>query len=288
MKKRNNFLFFLIVALLISCKSNKKDTYATGNISVAVDPAFHNIADALTYRYMQTYPEAKIELKFMRERFALNDLLNRKVSAIVMSRNLNENEANLYKQKIDLEPQPSYFAADALVFVVSSNSSINGISVDEIKKELLNGKRNLIFDGANTSNTDYIAEKFQLDPADMKYSSLSSNEDIIENLDKFPNHIGVISLNTISRPFGERAKKLRSMIKILPVSDGNEYILPELRNLKNQKYPFTRMLYFLTNEGYFGVAKGLIRYSCTDIGQKIVAKNGLQPFNLYKRYVEIK
>jgi len=77
------------------------------------------------------------------------------------------------------------------------------------------------------------------------------------------------------------------MIKILPVSDGNGHVLPELQNLKNQKYPFTRMLYFLTNEGYFEVSKGLIRYSCTDIGQKIVAKNGLQPFNLYKRYVKI-
>jgi len=284
---QNRLLLLLLLILIFSCKSDKKNTYATGEISVAVDPSFHNVANALVYRYMQTYPEAKIELKFMKERFALNELLNRRVSAIVMSRDLNLDETNIYTQKIDLELQPSYFAADALVFVVSKESPIKEISVEEIKGKLLDGKRNLIFDGANTSNTDYIAERFQLKLAQMKYSALSSNEEIIENLYKFPNHIGVISLNTISRPFGENAKKLRSMIRILPVSDGDVYILPELRNLKNQKYPFTRMLYFLTNEGYFGVSKGLIRYSCTDIGQKIVAKNGLQPFNLYKRYVKI-
>jgi len=285
---KNNFIIIFVFALFFSCKSDKKDTYATGEISVAVDFSFHNVADALSYRYMQAYPEAKIELKFMKERLALNELLNRRVSAIVMSRNLTKEEATLYKQKIDLDPQPAYFAADALVFVVSNESPIKEISVDKIKEELLNTERKLIFDGANTSNTDYIAEKFQLNPTEMKYSSLPSNEKIIEDLHKYPNHIGVISLNTFSRPFGKEAKKLRSMVRILPINNGKELVLPELHNLKTQKYPFTRMLYFLTNEGYFGVAKGLIRYSCTDIGQKIVAKNGLQPFNLYKRYVEIK
>jgi len=285
---RNKFLILLVFALFYSCKNDKKYTYATGEASLAVDSSFYNVLDALTYRYMHVYPEAKIELRLMNERYALNELLNRKVSAIVMSRNLNAEEVNLYKQKIGLDYQPSYFAADALVFVVSKKSSIQEISIEKIKSKLLDGRRNLIFDGTNTSNTDYIADKFQLNHMQMKYSALSSNEEIIENLDKFPNHIGVISLNTISRPFGEKAKKLRSIIRILPINDGKEYILPELQNLKNQKYPFTRMLYFLTNEGYFGVAKGFIRYSCTDIGQKIVTKNGLQPFNLYKRYVELK
>jgi len=159
---QNRLLLLLVLVLIFSCKSDKKNTYATGEISVAVDPSFHNVANALVYRYMQTYPEAKIELKFMKERFALNELLNRRVSAIVMSRDLNLEEKNLYSQKIDLELQPSYFAADALVFVVSKESPIKEISVEEIKGKLLDGKRNLIFDGANTSNTDYIAERFQL------------------------------------------------------------------------------------------------------------------------------
>ena len=49
----------------------------------------------------------------------------------------------------------------------------------------------------------------------MQYSSLKSNEEIIENLTKFPGHIGVISLNTISRPYDEKAKELRSKLKYL-------------------------------------------------------------------------
>ncbi|MFC5875843.1 hypothetical protein ACFP3I_25195 [Chryseobacterium arachidis] len=37
-------------------------------------------------------------------------------------------------------------------------------------------------------------------------------------------------------------------------------------------YPFTRVLYFLTNEGNFNIANGFIRYSCTQLGQMIVQR----------------
>ena len=87
-------------------------------------------------------------------------------------------------------------------------------------------KKNFDFDGANTSNTDYIAEKLKIDPAKMQYSSLKSNEEIIQNLTKFPGHIGVISLNTISRPYDEKAKELRSKIKILNITDAKGNLLP--------------------------------------------------------------
>ncbi|WP_244614385.1 PstS family phosphate ABC transporter substrate-binding protein [Elizabethkingia argenteiflava] len=267
---------------------DKKDTYATGEISLAIDPSLYDIADALTYRYMQAYPEAKIKLQQVKEKEALKDLLNRKVSSIIMSRDLTAEEKSIYQQKIDKDFQPAYFAADALVFIVPKNSPLEQISVDEIKNFLTDGKRKLIFDGANTSNTDYIAERLKLDQGKIEYSSLQSNENIIEELNHYPHHIGVISLNSISRPFGEKAKALRSKIKILAVSNGQGSYLPEKPYLKSRQYPFTRLLYFLTNENYFGVAKGLIRYSCTDIGQKIVDKNGLQPYNLYKREVQIK
>jgi phosphate transport system substrate-binding protein len=53
-------------------------------------------------------------------------------------------------------------------------------------------------------------------------------------------------------------------------------------------YPFTRVLYFLTNEGNFNIANGFIRYSCTQLGQMIVQKEGLQPYNIYGREVQMR
>lgn len=44
-------------------------------------------------------------------------------------------------------------------------------------------------------------------------------------------------------------------------------------------------LYFLTNEGHFGLGNGFIRFSCTQKGQIVVSKEGLQPYNIFKREV---
>ena len=159
--------------------------------------------------------------------------------------------------------------------------------MEEIKEMLKSGDKKLIFDGVNTSNLNAVLQKLNLDLKDVKYSRLEGNENIIESLEKFSNHIGVVSYNTISRPYGERATELRENIKILPIKVGDSLLLPNKENLKTQKYPLTKLLYFLTDEGTFGVANGLIRYSCTDIGQKIVSREGLQPYNLYPRTINI-
>ncbi|NHW22313.1 phosphate ABC transporter substrate-binding protein, partial [Escherichia coli] len=63
---------------------------------------------------------------------------------------------------------------------------------------------------------------------------------------------------------------------------------PELSSIRNMEYPFSRILYFLTNEGFFGVGNGFIRFSCTQIGQIVVSKQGLQPYNIYKREVQMR
>ncbi|MCL1675285.1 PstS family phosphate ABC transporter substrate-binding protein [Elizabethkingia meningoseptica] len=284
-----NSLFLLVSFILfVSCKNDKKNDYDTGSIVIATDPSFFNISDALSYRYMKVYPEAKIELKQMKEKEALKELIDNKISTIVMSRELTEAEKTAFLNNIKLKAVPAYFAADALVFIVPKDSPMDKLSVDDVKKLLTEGKRTLIFDGANSSNTDYIANKLKLDPAKMQYSSLNSNEEIIDNLAKYPNNIGVIGLNTISRPYDEKAKELRSKIKILNVTDAKGEFAPSRENLRYQRYPFTRLLYFLTNEGNFGVGNGFIRYSCSQVGQLIVDKNGLQPYYLYKRMVEIK
>ena len=62
----------------------------------------------------------------------------------------------------------------------------------------------------------------------------------------------------------------------------------QLETIRNMKYPFTRILYFLTNEGNFGVGNGFIRFSCTQIGQIVVSNEGLQPYNIFKREVQMR
>ncbi|MCO7352255.1 PstS family phosphate ABC transporter substrate-binding protein [Riemerella anatipestifer] len=289
MYKRIGYLLFLLVVMLSCKKSKEAENPQKGEIQVVADPSFKNVTEALAERYMAFYPEAKLDVLYKKEDSAFIDLLEGNARVIVMSRELTKKEKEVYKEKVDLEYNPAKFAGDAVVFIVPKNSKREHIKVSEIKEMLNSESKNLIFDGTNASNLNFIAQKFNAKPSALKYSIIRGNENIVNNIDKFSDKIGVISLNTISREFSPEAIALRDKIKILPVIDEEGKVYkPELSSIRNMEYPFSRVLYFLTNEGFFGVGNGFIRFSCTQIGQIVVSKQGLQPYNIYKREVQMR
>ena len=286
----NKLYWLLAVFILFSCKKkDEKVYYRQGSIKIVADQSFHNVLEELTERYVSNYPEAKFNLDFKREDSAFVDLLEGRADVAVMSRELTTDEKKLYEKMVDLDYHSDNFAGDAVLFVVPKNSPREQISVDEINQLLHSDEKLLIFEGYHTSNIYFVAQKLRLNSKDLKYSIIKGDENIIEKLDKFPNHIGVIGLNTIGRAYDPKSIALREKIKILPVvaDDGQAYT-PELYNIRNLKYPFARIVYFLTREKGFGLAKGFIRYSCTQKGQIVVSKQGLQPYNMYKREVRMR
>lgn len=286
-----NILAVLFCIILISCSKEKKqdiDNPNKGEITIEVDESFQSVTEALTERYMALNPQTKINLVVKKEDLALLDFFERKIRVVVLSRELSAKEKETFDKKIDLPWQPAKFAADAVLFVVPKNSALESISMDDIYKELQSEDKRLIFDGTNSSNLNFVAQKFNRKPSELEFSIINGNENVVEQLKKYPDKIGVISYNTISRPFGEEAEKLRNEVKILKIKQGNKTYEPSLSNLKVMTYPFTRILYFLTNEGYYGLGNGFIRFSCTQLGQIVVEKEGLQPYNLYKREVQMR
>lgn len=286
-----NFLFYIFFVLLLSCskkQGNVLDDPQKGHITVEVDESFKSVLQALTDSYTAINPNTKIDVITKKEDFAFLDLLNGKTRVVIMSRDLSREERGAFDNKIELKWQPAKFAGDAVVFIVPKSSSINSISYEDIQQKLNSKNEDIVFDGTNSSNLNFVAQKLNKKPSELQFSVISGNYNLVQQLKNYPNKIGVISLNTISRPYGKEAEELRSLIKILPVvKDGTSYE-PSLANIKNMTYPFTRILYFLTNEKYYGLGNGFIRFSCTQIGQMIVEKEGLQPYNTYKREVQMR
>ena len=287
--KKIFFLFMAILAVIYSCSKDKDvDNPNKGEITIEADESFKSVSEALVERYTALNPKTKINLVIKKEDFGLLDLLDRKVRVIVMSRELSQKEKEAYDSKVDLPWKPAKFAADAVLFVVPKNSPLESISMDEIASELQSEKKRFIFDGTNSSNLNFIAQKFNKNPSDLKFSIINGNENVAEQLKNYPDKIGVISYNTISRPYGKEAEKLRNELKILKVVKGNKTFDVSNDSLKNMSYPFTRILYFLTNEGYYGLGNGFIRFSCQQLGQIVVEKEGLQPYNIFKREVQMR
>ncbi|WP_133438918.1 PstS family phosphate ABC transporter substrate-binding protein [Chryseobacterium salivictor] len=289
--KNKLVLMISIFALLISCKKKPDVVVGSpqqGEITMEVDESFASVSEALSERYMALYPNAKINLKIKKEDFCFLDLLEAKVDVIVMSRELSEDEKKAYNKETGLDWLPAKFAADAVVFVVPNDSPRESITMEEIKQELTSDKKNIIFDGTNSSNLNFVAQKLNTKPDQLKFSIINGNKNIIEQLNKFPDKIGAVGLNTVSRPYDPESENLKKSVKILKVVQDSKSFEPRVENLVDMSYPFARILYFLTNEKYFGLANGFIRFSCTQLGQIVVSKEGLQPYYIFKREVQMR
>lgn len=280
---------FILSIILVGCKKEEKSpSYNKGDLTIFTDESFQSVTEALADGYMINYPETRIKVVTKKEDLGFLDLLNDKAKVVVMSRNLSQEEIKTYEDRTDLKFLPAKFAADAVVFVVPKDSPKESISIEEINEGLLSDKKEFIFDGTNSSNLNFVAEKLKKQPKDLQFSIIPGNQNIIEELGKYPGKIGVIGLNTFSRPYDKASEKLRDMIKVLPVVEKGKQYNPDFEGLRTMKYPFTRVLYFLANEGNFNIANGFMRFSCTHLGQKIVQKEGLQPYNLYRREVQMR
>lgn len=289
---KNSFkivVVFILSIMLINCKKEEKSpSYNKGELTIYTDESFQSVTEALADGYMINYPETRIKVAIKKEDLGLLDLLNGKAKVIVMSRNLTTEEVKTYEERTDLKFLPSKFAADAVVFVVPKDSPKESISIEEINEGMLSENKNFIFDGTNSSNLNFVAEKLKKQPKDLKFSIIPGNKKIIEELAQYPDKIGVVGLNTFSRPYDKASEKLREMVKVLPVVQNGKQYTPDFENLRSMEYPFTRVLYFLANEGNFNIANGFMRFSCTHLGQKIVQKEGLQPYNVYRREVRMR
>lgn len=275
--------------IAVGCKKEEKSpSYHKGDLTILADESFKSVTEALAEGYMINYPDTHIKVVTKKEDLGFIDLLNDKARIAVMSRDLSPEEKKTYEEQVDLKFLPAKFAADAVIFVVPKDSPKESISMDEIRNGLESDNKDFIFDGTNSSNLNFVAQKLKKQPKDLKFSIIPGNQNIIEELGKYPGKIGVIGLNTFSRPYDKTSQKLREMVKVLPIQDKGILYTADSEGMREMKYPFTRVLYFLTNEGNFNIANGFIRYSCTQLGQMIVEKEGLQPYNLYKREVQMR
>ncbi|MFP3594025.1 PstS family phosphate ABC transporter substrate-binding protein [Chryseobacterium sp. SIMBA_038] len=282
-------MLFVFSIIIVGCKKeDKSPSYHKGELTILTDESFKSVTEALADGYMINYPETKIKVVTRKEDLGFLDLLQGKARIAVMSKELSPEEVKAFEEQVDMKILPAKFAADAVVFVVPINSPKTSISMDEIKNGLQSENKDFIFDGTNSSNLNFVAQKLKKQPKDLKFSVIPGSQNIIEELNKYPNKIGVIGLNTFSRPYDKTSEKLRELVKVLPVENNGKLYTADSDGLREMKYPFTRVLYFLTNEGNFNIANGFIRYSCTQLGQMIVEKEGLQPYNIYKREVQMR
>jgi phosphate transport system substrate-binding protein len=273
-----------------SCEKDlKKNEHQEGEMTIYADPSNKGLLEALTDIYTMKYPKTKFNIVYQSEGQILQNLIDTVANAAFINKALTEDQTKYIKQKTDVTPRSTLLAYDAVIFITSPQNSRETISMEEIRKGILESESQIVFDDGNSGNYNTVRDILELKmPKGKAILALDNANSVIEFIQKSPQSIGVIGMNEISEKENPAVKEMLSKIKILKVLDEkNVPQEPSVSNILAMNYPFYKGVYFIVREPNFGLGSGFSRFAGSNQGQLIVKRAGLQPNFIYDREVEI-
>ena len=314
-----SFAFALIALPFIfsSCEFEKiKSTATVGTLDVVVDENVEPFITQEKKEYERLNTEAKINLKTSPTKNAFADLINRNAKFIVVTREITPDEQKFIDDN-KMEVKKYEIAVDGVGFIINNANPVLRLTSVDIKN---------IFTGDVTKWTDiksqsedqnksaasyfksgqkikvYIQRKNSYTYDFVKDSILggkdyissaeicSTSAQMLENVRKDPNSIGISNLSWLST--GEQ-EKLDSTVKTIRVSlinsAGRQFDFIQLHQglVYNRSYPFRRYVYAYTSEGGISLSTGFLTFLLGTDGQKIALKYGLVPVTQPVRTIQL-
>jgi phosphate transport system substrate-binding protein len=285
------FVLFMVVFIFFNCKKNENDssnseTILKGKATVFVDETITPIVEDQIMVFESTY-EAKFTLNSMSESEVLNSLFNKKATIVVIARNLTKKELNIFEQR-KIVPKITKFATDGIAFVSNKSSKDTLVALKDVIG-FMRGERNskikgLVFDNPNSSTVSYMNNLAGLKGLPQEVYTFKTNNEVLKFVSENDGMIGVVGVNWLSQPEPTMIPIIDN-INILSVKGlkGNGYFAPSQNNFAEGTYPLMRDLYIVNCQGISGLGMGFASFAAGDIGQRIVLKSGLLPFQIPTR-----
>jgi phosphate transport system substrate-binding protein len=292
------------------------DTPTSGHVGISVDETFAPILESQVDTFQKLYPDAHLKVSYQPEDNVFLDLLNDKVKAIVVARELSgEEKATLKKQ--DMLPITTRVGIDGLAIILhpaNPDSLLTVLQLHDIfsgqtaqwsqvsgQKKL--GAVNVVFD-ANRSSTSRFVRDSVLRGAKLTTKSFAaqSNPKLLGYVASHPDAIGVVGVNWISDSDDPNVRKFRRGVRVASITSRpnptkDDYIQPDQVYLapksqevlkqhpELQNYPLQRTLYCISREARAGLGSGFVSFVAGQKGQLIFQKSGLMPANMQARIV---
>lgn len=239
------------------------------NIAVVGSSSVQPVAEKLSEEYTQQHPSYKITVQGGGSTMGLNSIKK------------NSAQIGTYSTTLDDNPQikQTKIATDAIAIITNTKNNLDDLTQQQIQDiftgKITNWKQvggedaqiHVITREAGSGTRDAI-EKLLMNNTNFKSDAIvqSSTGSLIKTVESDPNAIGYASLSDLKKD---------NNVKQLNVDE----ITPTVENVKNNKYPITRLFLFLTNSTPSNETQQFIDWTLSEEGQKIIADEGLIPVN---------
>ena len=323
MKKSINTLSaltLLIIFLIQGCDySDMKQKSVIGNATIEVDENYEPLMNELKSDFERLNPEGKLEVLSNPTKVVANDFVNRKVTSIIIPRELSQDEIDFAKQ-VKLEFKKFDIATDAIGFVVNPKNPVERLTSEDLRK-IFTGEytkwTDIKLDDPNKDQNDNVEKKmtglaqkikvFIQRPNEFTYDFVKdsimkgteysrnaipcfNSADILDSVRKNINSIGITNLSWVSTSNQDVQDSTVKPVRIsLVKSNGiqKDFSIFHQGTAAYGTYPYTRKVYFYTSNADITLVTGFITYLLGNDGQKVVLKNNLGPLKQPIRYIKI-
>lgn len=308
-----------------SCGEIKRGEYAKGSAFIVCDDGFRNVLREEIEVFEYQYPESFIIPVYLSEQQALDSLLAGKAPLAITTRELTKEEIRYLKDKHRKITRQNCIAVDAVAIIVNKDNPVDLLTMNEIR-DILTGKIStwaqlavpdtskirIVFDNPGSSTVSYMRNKFLPEGAMISDNpnayAQKSNQDVFDLVKTDRNALGIISVSWLGSeltdtkmPVKERLEDLQTendtvaveftdAIKVLKVRGGEDPMgyKPYQAYINDGRYPLFRKVYIICTGSNSTVSHSFFAFLTGFIGQKIISRTGIMPYNVQPRVVQLR
>lgn len=291
----------IVLGVLSACdsapKSDRTDTYSSGEISFYCDESFSPIIDEEIQIFELMYSQAKVNAVYTNENESVDSLMSLGTRLAITTRRLTAAEEQNLRDRT-YNPRAIPLAYDGLALIVNNSNPDSCITIKDIKRILSGeakewkdiypnsklGALDVVFDNPESSTVRFCVDSL-LDGKPINspnIEAVNKSEEVINYVSRHENAIGVIGSNWLNDKRDTTNVTFKKEIKVMGVSKmetatpKNSW-KPYQYYLYNGNYPLVRTIYALLNDPYNGLAWGFGQFIASPKGQLIIFQSGLLP-----------
>lgn len=261
----------LTAALLFLIAGCRADPGKAAVIKIKGSDTMLRLTEMLAAEYMKSNEGVSIYVEGGGTSGGIKSMIRGEVDICTASRSLNPDEAKLLAEYYGSIGYFYLIAKDALSIFVNKNNPVKNLTTEQLKKiymcEIINWKETggldlaikIIIRNPNSGTHAYFKEHI------LNGGEYCSSADVETTAS------GVIkSINANIASIGYGGFGLENEAAALSING----ILPSEENARNDKYPITRYLHFLTSRSPGGEVKNFIDWVLSPPGQAVIQKAG--------------
>ncbi|MCB9034304.1 MAG: substrate-binding domain-containing protein [Chitinophagales bacterium] len=280
-------LFPILLLVFFSCKRNhptNTNTYFSGTTTIYADIQLKYLIDQLVQAFENIYDKSTINVVYKNEEDLIKAYLYDSLQNIIISRSLSDTEIIYHNQHTATNGKQMVFAYDALAFITSKNNSVSSLDINK-----LNSFNNLFFSNAKSGVPKKIISITKDSSILSKAAVIENIDELIGNLDKYPNSVAVVNYSVFSNPYDKKHLERRNQIKVLAVQEKDTTIALNQNNIAKEIYPkiYQKQLTVAFNESVDPLVKGFVNFIFKDRAAKICIHSGLVPHAIPELQVKL-